>query len=157
MKWLRTLLRRLRKFGQPAVPRIVLDTNVLVSGIISHGPPAQIIDAVYSGRLQLIISPTLLSEFQEVIKRPHIRRKYPALEERLDPLLDYLCTMTIVVPGVPSELFTPDDPDDDWVIACAIEGQADFIVSGDPHLKALQTVRGIRVLTPRQFVDSVLS
>lgn len=130
---------------------------MLVSGIITHGPPAQILDAVYNGRLQLIISPALLSEFQEVIKRSRIRHKYPALAERLDPLLDYLYTMTILVPGVPSEQFVPDDPDDDWVVACAIEGQADFIVSGDPHLLALQTVRGIRVLSPRQFVDSVLS
>jgi hypothetical protein len=135
----------------------VLDTNVLVSGIIvTHGPSAQIMDAVRDGHVHLIISPTLLDEFQDVIQRPRITRKYPALQERLAPLLGFLYTTPILVPGVPSQRFVPDDPDDDWIVACAIEGQANFIVSGDPHLQALKEVRGIQVLTPRRFVDEIL-
>ncbi|MFQ5344156.1 MAG: putative toxin-antitoxin system toxin component, PIN family [Anaerolineae bacterium] len=145
------------KFVRPVRPRIVLDTNVLVSGVIvTHGPSALILDAVRDGHLHLVVSPALLDEFEEVISRPRITRKYPALLERLDPLLEFLYTMTILVPGVPSQPFVPDDPDDDWIVACALEGKANFIVSGDAHLHTLGKVHGVRVVTPRQFVHDIL-
>jgi len=134
--------------------KIVLDTNVLVSGIIvSKGSPAFILDKLYEGKWQLITSPLLLTEFSEVIIRPHIVRKYPQVAQNAEILLDFFRANAILVMGNPSKAYVSDDPDDDAVVACAIEGLADFIVSGDPHLLSLREIKGILILTPRQFQE----
>lgn len=134
--------------------KIVLDTNVLVSGIIvGKGSSAYILDKLYEGKWQLITSPFLLTEFSEVIIRPHIVRKYPQVTQNAEALLDFFRANATMVAGNPAKAYVRDDPDDDAVVACALDGQADYIVSGDPHLVSLQQVMGIPILTPRQFQE----
>ena len=138
--------------------KIVLDTNVLISGIIVEaGLSGLILEAVQAGKLKLVISTALLVEFSEVITRPHIIKKYPKIAPHPDDLLDYLRVNAILVSGIPTSTVVKEDPDDDFVLASAIEGQADFIISGDPHLLHLDKDSGVPIMSPRQFVDSVLS
>ncbi|MCL4869203.1 MAG: putative toxin-antitoxin system toxin component, PIN family [Anaerolineae bacterium] len=138
--------------------KIVLDTNVLVSGIIvARGSPAYILDRLYEGKWQLITSPLLLTEFSEVIVRPHIARKYPQVIRNAEALLDFFRAHATMVVGKPVNTYVNDDPDDDAVVACAIDGQANYIVSGDPHLVSLQQVKGIPILTPRQFQELLMT
>jgi putative PIN family toxin of toxin-antitoxin system len=136
--------------------RIVLDTNILVSAIIASGYSANILDRVRSGELTLITSSHLLEEFSDVIARPRITRKYPQVAERADDLVDFLRAFTELVQGTPGESQISRDRDDDFVLACAVEGSADYIISGDPHLLDLKTHRNITILTPREFVEQVL-
>jgi len=147
-----------KRSERPTVLRVVADTNVLVSGtIIRHGPSARLLEAVLQGRVELVLSPVLLAEYEEVIQRPHIVGKYPVVEQQKEKLLRFLRTETLLAPGNPRERIVPDDPDDDFVIACALDGNADYIISGDPHLTELRSYQGIEILPPAEFVTRELS
>lgn len=134
------------------MPRVVLDTNVLVSGVIASGYCARILDAARRETIQLVTSNHLLEEFGEVISRRHIARKFPKASENAEILLDFLRAFAILVPGIPDEESISRDRDDDFVLACAMEGRVDCVVSGDPHLLDIGSHRGIPILTPREFV-----
>ena len=156
MKLWRTLTRRLQKFALNK-PRVVPDTNVLVSAtIIPHGAPALILAAATDARIVLIVSDPLLTEYLDVIQRPRILQKYRHLTERLEKILELLRKDSIRVVGEPQSSFIAEDPKDDFLIASALEGKAAYIISGDEHLLALREYRGIKILTPRDFVVNVL-
>ena len=150
------LRRLLSKFGLN-VARVVVDTNVLISGSLGRkGFSARIIDAAIAGRIRLVVSSTLIEEYLDVIQRPHITKRYPEIGERVESISFYLDTNAILVSAMPTERIVPNDPDDDFLIACAIEGQARYIISGDEHPLALGRYSGIKVLTPRDFVTQIL-
>ena len=132
--------------------KVVLDTNVLVSGVIASGYSASILDAARREEIKLVTSVHLLEEFSEVISRRHIARKYPKVAEEAESLLDFLRAFADMSSGIPDEKTISRDRDDDFVLACAVEGNADCIVSGDPHLLDLKTYRDIPILTPKEFV-----
>jgi uncharacterized protein len=133
--------------------KVVLDTNVLISGIIASGYSASILDAVQRQEINLVTSAHLLEEFSEVISRRHITRKYPKAAEHAETLLDFLRAFAILTSGIPSPKAVSADPDDDFVLACALEEKVDCVVSGDPHLVNLKTYKNIPILTPKEFVE----
>ena len=135
--------------------KVVLDTNILVSGVIASGYSASIIDAALREEIKLVSSAHLLEEFSEVITRRHIAKKYPKAAENADILLDFLRAFSILTPGMPTEAISIDR-DDDFVLACAIGGNVDAIVSGDPHLLSLKSNKGIPILTPKEFASQYL-
>lgn len=132
---------------------VVLDTNVLVSGMFWTGPPNQILKAWFSGSLVLVYTEEILNEYTSVVQRYQAmytqvdgRRVLGLLElsgHRVDPLqLDnQICT----------------DPDDDKFIACALAVPCPMIVSGDRHLLDVDGFEGIKAMSPRAFVDRFLS
>ncbi len=118
---LRLMLRRLfARFVPRAALRVVVDTNVLISGTIAEsGFPAQIVDAAIEGRIQFVVSTVLIDEYLEVIERPHIAKRYPQIQERIAAIRRYLHLDTVFVAGLPNRPLVLDDPDDDFVLACA--------------------------------------
>jgi putative PIN family toxin of toxin-antitoxin system len=136
--------------------RVVLDTNVLVSGIIASGFSAKIIDAVRKEELKLITSAHMLEEFSDVISRRHIARKYPKAAEKAEELLDFFRACADIVEGQPEETQVSSDRDDDYVLACAMDGKAEYIISGDPDLLDLKEHQNIPILTPREFIEKIL-
>jgi putative PIN family toxin of toxin-antitoxin system len=133
--------------------KVVLDTNVLISGVIASGYSASILDAVRREEIKLVISVYLLEEFSDVISRRHIARKYPKAAKEAEALLDFLRAFSILTPGIPGKDPVSRDRDDDFVLACALGESVDCIVSGDPHLLDLKTYRGVPILTPKDFVE----
>jgi len=136
--------------------RVVLDTNVLISGVIASGYSARILDAARKEEIKLVSSVHMLEEFSDVVSRRRIARKYPNATGNAETLLDFLRAFAEFVPGIPEENQISSDRDDDFVLACAVEGNADYIVSGDPHLLDLKTHKRIPVLAPREFTELVL-
>lgn len=133
--------------------KVVVDTNVLISGVlVPHGPSAEVVRALQTERVQLILSEHLLNEFQDVITRPRIARKYPVAFQHAQILVDFLRATAWIVDGQPHEAVVTD-PDDDFVLAAAYEGQAAYIISGDAHLLDLHEYRQIPIWTPLQFVN----
>jgi len=130
--------------------RVVLDTNVLISGLFWRGAPRAVLDAAASGRFQAVTSPSLLAELEEVL-REDFEMPGPQRAEALSFVLSFA---ELVADGgeVPVEV---RDPGDEKVIACAVEGRVDAIVTGDTDLLVLGTAGGIRVLTVRAFLDSL--
>lgn len=152
MQTLRWLFAR---FVRPN-PRVVLDTNVLVSGtIVRHGFPARILALALARQITLVVSPYLLAEYLAVIQRPHIAQKYQ-LGSRLDLIRRFIQTNAVsVIPAAIPQVVL-DDPKDDAILACAMEGRAQYIVTGDEHLLKLARYCGIQILSPRDFVVNVL-
>ena len=133
--------------------KVVLDTNVLISGVIASGYSAAILDAAQREEIKLVTSAHLLEEFSSVISRRHITRKYPKAAENAEALLDFLRAFAILTTGIPTPSTVSPDRDDDYVLACALDGNVDCIVSGDPHLLNLKTYENIPILTPKEFVE----
>ena len=138
--------------------RAVLDTNVLISGLVSeHGPPRQILDAWLADCYVLVTSLYLIEELIHVLSYPRIVERIRLDDAELAAILEALLSKAEVVPG---QLCLPGvtrDPKDDAVVACAKEGEADVIVSGDQDLLVLGEYEGIRVVTPRRFVEILVS
>lgn len=149
---MRILRRLFGKFGG-RTPRVVLDTNVFVSGtIVRHGLSARLIALAVEGRIILVVSSYLLAEYSAVIQRPHIVNKYPQLSSRLDLIRRFIQTHAILVAPAAIPDLVSADPKDNAVVACAIEGKAKYLVSGDEHLLQVGNYHGIRILTPREML-----
>ena len=135
--------------------RVVLDTNQHISTMIRpNGNPAQIVKLWRIGLIQLAISPPLLEEFKTVVYRPRIQEKYNLSDAGIAEYLGLLRTFAIVVPGAISVEAVPDDPDDNIIIACAVEAEADLIISGDRHLLSLHSYKGIPIVKAADFLSS---
>ena len=132
--------------------RIVLDTNVLISGIFFAGPPYQILEAWRDGTLQILVSPAILEEYRRVMNE--LVSQFEAIN--LDPFLDLLTLRSEIVLAPLMPRVIKEDPSDDKFLECAVAGKAACIVSGDKHLLKLSEFRGIRILTPRHFIQMYL-
>lgn len=138
--------------------RAVLDTNTLVSGLVSeHGPPRRILDAWLEGRYTLVTSLYLVGELTHVLSYPRLADRLLMNNEEVEALLAALLSQTVVTPGQLRLPGATRDPKDDAVVACAKEGEADYIVSGDQDLLVLGEYEGIQIVTPRQFVEILAS
>lgn len=138
--------------------RVVADTNVLVSGtLVANGPSAKILAAARNREIILLASQLLLAEYSEVIHRRHILKKYPEVNDYAEDLINFFSANSELVEADSTLAgFVPNDPQDDFIVACAVKGKADYIVSGDPHLTELGTVAGISILTPAQFASKLM-
>lgn len=135
--------------------RTVLDTNVLVSSILSPGAvPGRIVRAWEDHAFELCLSEPLFLEIAEVLRRPHIRKMAKLGAGQIEELLELLLRIsTVVARPLNIQPVVADDPDDDIVLATAVAGRADVIVSGDRHLLVIREHRSIPIITPRQFLD----
>jgi putative PIN family toxin of toxin-antitoxin system len=134
--------------------RAVLDTNVLVSGLLSdHGPPRQLVDAWLDGRYVLVTSLYQVEELNHVLAYPRIADRLRLADAEVDLLLAALLSQGEVVAGVLQLPGVTRDPKDDPLVACAVEGRADYLVSGDRDLLDLGEYEGIQIVTPRDFLD----
>jgi uncharacterized protein len=130
--------------------RAVLDTNVLLAGLLWRGPPHALLEQVRNGSVTFISSPVLLAELAQVLARP----KFDAILSRSDTSRDRMLTEIRMLAELidPPPLAQPvcRDPDDDAVLALAAAAQADWIISGDDDLLSLASFEGIAILNPAQ-------
>lgn len=133
--------------------RIILDTNVLISGVFFAGPPYQILEAWRDGKVKLIISPEILEEYQRVGEE--LSGGFPSIN--IQPILDLLTIRAEIVSAHSLSENVCKDPDDDKFLACAISSKCQWIISGDKELLAVSGFRGITVIKPREFLDEYLS
>jgi putative PIN family toxin of toxin-antitoxin system len=132
--------------------RIVLDTNVFVSGIFFSGPPSQILKAWQKQRLQIALSEEILFEYQRVSNE--LSLKYPQID--ITPIIELITIHGLLIDTKGVDISICQDPDDDKFIECAVAGKCDIIVSGDRHLLRLVRHEGVRILKPREFVEKYL-
>jgi putative PIN family toxin of toxin-antitoxin system len=132
--------------------RVVVDTNVFISGFFFRGPPYQILQAWSENKIEVVLSPEILIEY----KRAGEEFSGSAPDPDLNAFLRLLTTKAIVVSTrqLPNKICK--DPDDDKFLAAALSGGAKVITSGDKALLAVSGYRAIEVLRPRDFVDRYL-
>ena len=136
--------------------RVVLDTNVLLSGLLWHGPPHTLIERVRQGTLFLISSPALLAELAEVIARPQFATILVRSNTSRERSLAELRALAEVVTPLPLAEPVCRDPDDDAVLALAIAARADLIVSGDRDLLDLGAFRAIPIHSAREALNIIV-
>lgn len=132
--------------------RVILDTNVFVSGIFFSGPPYQILMAWQKGDISLVLSPDILEEYHRVGRV--LETKFGEVD--ITPIL-HLLTINAELKEAPElSKSVCDDPDDDKFLACAVATKTKYIISGDKKLLAVSGYSGIEILSPRIFVDDYL-
>ncbi len=129
--------------------RVILDTNVFVSGVFFSGPPYQILEAWRDGIIQLVISPEILEEYQrvgEILAEDHSHIN-------INPMLAYLIRNAEISDSILLPEAVCEDPDDDKFFACAIASKTTIIVSGDKHMLKASGYQKVEVIKPREFVE----
>lgn len=128
--------------------RIVVDTNVVLSGLLWTGPPQHLINLARAREIDLYSSVFLIAELAEVIGREQFASRILAAGLSAAELMaDYATLVRLVIPAEIRPAVR-DDPDDDQVLACALASQADLIVSGDKDLRRLKTYHRISIVSP---------
>ncbi len=136
--------------------RVVADTNVLISATFWNGDSHTIIEMVERKELTLLLSKSILEEFSEVLNSEEIQEKIIDKNLVLKRSVERIMSLSEIVE--PSKHFSiiQNDPDDDTFLDCAIEGNAEFIITQDHHLLNLKEFKGIKIVTPSDFLHSLV-
>lgn len=126
----------------------VLDTNVYVSALFWLGNPHRIVELALDRKVVVYTSPEILAELETVLTREFLEDR-DFVEQQISLILEF----AKVVEPVRRVRVVVEDPDDDKIVECAIAANASYIVTGDPHLLVLKEVLGIKVVSPREFLD----
>lgn len=134
--------------------RVILDTSVIVSGMISpHASPAQIVAAWRVGRFTLLYSQEIYTEYADVLQRAWIDERLRNVPNRVPDFLEAVRILGEEVVGFVSVQGAIRDPFDEMFLRCAQLGQADYLVSADKDLLSLQVFKNTQILSPGEFVD----
>lgn len=99
-----------------------------------------------------MVTDAVLAEYRRVLTYDRIARRHGLTPEEVDRELDELRRFAVFLEDWAAVEVVTEDPDDNAILACALAGQAPFLVSGDPHLLRLGSYQGVRVLTPAAFL-----
>ena len=136
--------------------RLVLDTNVVLSGLLWRSHPRRLLDLAKEDAVSLYTSSALLDELADVLSREKWTAMLATRQTHAAYLMQRYGVLAKVVRPKRIGRIVPNDPDDDAVIACALAASADLIVSGDKHLLSLGgQYQGISIVTPAQAVQLV--
>lgn len=127
--------------------KAVFDTNVLIAAFVSEGLCTKLLIRSRRKEFQLILSPYILDEFEDVLRR---KFSASAREARNARNLVIEASENIIIPHT-SVTGVCRDPEDDHILACAISSKADYLVTGDDNLLSLGSYEGVKILTPRTF------
>ena len=147
----------LRMAPDPASHRVVVDTNLLVSGLIMpHGLPRRLIDGWRAGAFQLLITDAILAEYTTVLARPRFAAKYGMTPAIVAAVVRRMRAEGVQV--IPAETLpvTVRDPKDIHLLAAAVGGHADYLVTGDEDLLVLDgtpTLLPLQILTVRTYLQ----
>lgn len=132
--------------------------NILVSAVINK--PFSVSQEIYQNFINkhflLIVSPSILAEVEDVLNRDRVRKLHKHSPEILQKIISEPVILSYVVPGK-TEVEVVRDPDDDKIIAAAVEGNADYIVSRDRDLLDLKEYNDIKIISPEQFIKLLRS
>ena len=128
--------------------KVVFDTNVLISAILFGGSPRKCLELAIEGEIELYLSKEIIREVEGVLSR----EKFNIAEENLRYIISSLDSIAKFVSPKSKLDIIKKDPQDNKLLECAIESEADFIISGDIHLLELSEFRKIKILKPAEFL-----
>lgn len=132
--------------------RVVIDTNIWISGLLWQGLPWQLLRLAEQGRVELCLSYPMLQELSEVLAYPKLTPRLEKLGISLAELEAFVMSLAhfFDAPGS-DEIIVAADPDDDMILHCAISADAAFVVSGDRHLLDLGKYGDIPIVSINEF------
>ena len=135
--------------------RAVVDTNVLIAGLLWHGPPHALLTQARDGSLTMVSSPTLQAELADVLGRPKFDAIVVGSRTSRDSLLAEVRQLVEVIEPPPLPQPVCRDPDDDHVLALALAANAELIITGDSDLLALRQFEGVPIIDPSQALQRI--
>ncbi len=136
--------------------KVVLDANIFVSAVLKpHSDLAKIFGLVREDKIKLTLSEDILSEIRAVLLYPKIKKRHGRSRKEIEQFLNKASQASILAEGRMDSEEIREDPADNKYLSAALEAKADFIISGDHHLKNLKVFEGIRILDPSAFLALV--
>jgi putative PIN family toxin of toxin-antitoxin system len=134
-------------------PKVVIDTNVFVSGLNFAGRPSEILELLMKGEIEGFISSFILTELERIL-----RERFEWKAEQLHRVLNRIKTKTILVhPKIRISVIKEKD-DDNRILECAVEAKVEYLVSGDrKHLLPLRDYQGVKILSSAEFMHTVFA
>jgi putative PIN family toxin of toxin-antitoxin system len=133
------------------VTKVVIDTNIFVSGFGWNGKPGEVLKLIKDGQIVNYSSAEIFEEIRRVVSYPKLRFPEPLQIKILEFVLFY---SEFVEPQ--KRIFAvTEDPDDDKFLECAIEAKVDYIISGDPHLLDMKKFKTVKIVTASEFLDII--
>jgi putative PIN family toxin of toxin-antitoxin system len=129
--------------------KVVLDTNTLISAIVFGGKPREVLEAAIKGHIQLVLTEKIIEEMREVLEG----KKFQYPKEITDLIIHELEALVEIVKPKHKITVIDKDPEDNRVLECAQESQADYIVSGDVHLLELENFEGSKIVTAEEILE----
>jgi putative PIN family toxin of toxin-antitoxin system len=134
------------------MPRAVLDTNVLVSAVISQGKPRELLSKGIAKQFSIVLSDFILKEFVRVLRRP----RFETSEDEIQKIVLAFIQTGEVVSVRSNFRVVRGDPDDDAIVNTAHDGRADVIVTGDSHLLRLKSFKGIKIVSVSEALRQLI-
>jgi len=134
--------------------KIVLDANLFASALIKpDSNPGKILGLVHQNQVELILSPAVIKEIKRILLYPKIKKYHRKTAEEIDAYFDDILMFAWIVEGNETVEVIKDDPTDNKYLACASEGEADYIVSGDHHLLNIENYQEIEIIKAKAFLN----
>jgi putative PIN family toxin of toxin-antitoxin system len=117
-----------------------------------------VLEVALLGKIRLVVSPQLIEEIERVLTYPKVKKLLKKRHTDPDEVAEVMVKalkVAVLTPGNLTVEAIADDPADDMVLACALEGNADYIISGDHHLLDLENYRGIKIVNPARFLEII--
>lgn len=135
-------------------PRAVLDANILIAGSLSpKGKASSLIERWIEGDFQLVISPSILAEYYDVATQERIKKHFGPTEEKIKKFLNLLMQASLMTQDRYHVEWLETDPSDNKFLACALEANADYIVSLDNHLLEIKHFHHIQIVNLKDFLE----
>lgn len=129
-------------------PKVVIDTNVFISGLNFIGKPSEVLELFIKGEIEVYISPFILREIEKIL-----RKKFSWNERQLQKVLDKIKKKAIMVQPRTKISIIKTKKDDNRILECALEGKVQYLISGDErHILPLKNFQGIKILSPIEFL-----
>ena len=132
--------------------KVVLDTNVLVSGTFWRGASGKILEMIDKGTLEIVLSKELIDEYYQVINREEIMDKIINKNLILNKSVSKIIKESRIIEPLEKLNIITEDPDDNAILECAVEGSVNHIITQDNHLLKLKEFREIKIITPEEFL-----
>ena len=133
--------------------KVIIDTNIFISGVFFSGPPSKILEGWRDGKIELILSPEILTEYQEVAHR--LSLTFDGID--VEPIIELVAINSTLISAPPLPESVCRDKNDDMFVALALASNVKTIISGDKDLHDISGYQEIEVIKARAFVDKYLS
>jgi putative PIN family toxin of toxin-antitoxin system len=136
--------------------RVVLDANQYMNAVLKPSSKlAQVVQLALKKRVMLLASEPILEEIERVLSYPKLKKLHQFTGQEIGQYIQDIREAATMIPGILKIQAVKADPMDDKYLVCAVEGKADFIVSGDQHLRGLKVFQGIRIVDPATFLQKL--
>ncbi len=134
--------------------KIVIDANLFASGLIKpDSNPGRILDLIERNQVELILSPPIIREIKRILLYPRLQKYHQKTAQEIDAYFEDVLMFAWIVEGEMTVDIIKDDPSDNKYLACAYEGEADYIISRDHHLLDIETYQRIAVVKAKAFLN----